>query len=84
MLTLAENDLPKLSENRVPKLHENHLPKFMQFCKYLKRRFRWHLPKTLEELRQWMTQKLQALSPETIASITGRASILEALSVAGI
>lgn len=55
-----------------------------QVWQYLKRRFRWHLPKTLEELRQWMTQKIQALSPETIASITGRASILEALSVAGI
>nr|WP_242026969.1 transposase [Leptolyngbya sp. FACHB-17] len=55
-----------------------------QVWQYLKRRFRWRLPKTLEELRLWMTQQLEALSPQTIASITGRASILEALSVAAI
>lgn len=55
-----------------------------QVWQYLKRRLRWHLPQNLEQLRQWMRQQLEALSPQIIASITGRASILEALSVAGI
>ena len=54
-----------------------------QVWQYLKRRLRWQLPKNLEQLQQWMTQQLETLSPQTIASITGRASILEALSVAG-
>jgi len=55
-----------------------------QVWQYLKRRLRWHLPQNLEQLQHWMTQQIQALSAETILSITGRASILEALSVAGI
>lgn len=55
-----------------------------QVWQYLKRRLRWHLPQNLEQLQQWITQQLEALPAETVASITGRASILEALSVAGI
>jgi hypothetical protein len=55
-----------------------------QVWQYLKRRLRWQLPQNLEQLRQWMSQQLEALSAETIVSITGRASILQALSVAGI
>ena len=55
-----------------------------QVWQYLKRRLRWHLPQNLDQLQQWMSQQLEALSAQTIASITGRASILDALSVAGI
>lgn len=55
-----------------------------QVWQYLQRRLRWHLPQNLEQLQQWMTQQLEVLSAETIMSSTGRASILEALSVAGI
>jgi hypothetical protein len=38
----------------------------------------------LEQLRQLLKEKLKELTPEVIASITGRQSILEALSVAGL
>lgn len=55
-----------------------------QVWQYLKKRLRWHCLKTLDELRQLIKEQLLALSPDTIASITGRGSILEALSVAGI
>lgn len=54
-----------------------------QIWQYLKRQLRWTLPKNLEQLRQLLTQKLEALTPEVIASITAWQSILEALSVAG-
>jgi transposase len=55
-----------------------------QVWQYLKKRLRWTRPKTLDDLRQLIREQLLALSTDTIASITGRASILEALSVAGI
>lgn len=55
-----------------------------QVWQYLKRRLRWQLPKSLEQLQQSLSQQLEALSSQAIASITGRASILAALSVAGI
>jgi hypothetical protein len=55
-----------------------------QVRQYLKKRLRWYCLKTLDELRQLMKEQLLALSPDTISSITGRSSILEALSVAGI
>ncbi|WP_080813646.1 transposase [Halomicronema hongdechloris] len=55
-----------------------------QVWQYLKKRLRWCRPKTLDELRQVIREQLLALSTGTIASITGRASILESLSVAGI
>ncbi|MGD1858612.1 MAG: hypothetical protein ACFB0E_01420 [Leptolyngbyaceae cyanobacterium] len=51
---------------------------------YLKKRSHWRCLKTLDELRQLLKEQLLALSTETIASITGRGSILNALSVAGI
>jgi len=35
-------------------------------------------------LRALVTQRLEEITPAVIASLTGRASILEALSVAGI
>lgn len=55
-----------------------------QVWQYLKRQLRWTLPSNLEQLRQPLKQKLEELTKEVIASITGRQSILEALSVAGL
>jgi DDE superfamily endonuclease len=49
---------------------------------HLKQGLRWKLPKTLEELQALVTQRLTDMTKEVIASLTGRASILEALSVA--
>jgi hypothetical protein len=55
-----------------------------QVWQYLKKRLRWKCLKTLDELRQLIKEQLLALTVDTVASITGRASILEALSVANI
>mgnify|MGYP001797861390 FL=1 len=55
-----------------------------QVWQYLKRRLRWQCLKTLDELRRLIKEQLLALTTDTVASITGRESILEALSVAGI
>ena len=55
-----------------------------QVWQYLKRRLRWKLPRNLEQLREDLKEQLLQLTKVTIASITGRDSILEALSVAGI
>jgi DDE superfamily endonuclease len=51
---------------------------------HLKQGLRWKLPKTLDELKASVTQRLEEITSKVIASLTGRASILEALSVAGI
>lgn len=55
-----------------------------QVWQYLKRGLRWSLPATLDQLRQHLKRRLEALTSSVIASITGRSSILNALSVAGI
>jgi hypothetical protein len=55
-----------------------------QVWQYLKRRMRWSLPTTIEQLRQQLRERLQALTLEVVQSITGRSSILNALSVAKI
>ena len=55
-----------------------------QVWQYLKKRLRWTRPQTLDELRLLIQTELLALTTDTIASIAGRASIREALSVAGI
>lgn len=55
-----------------------------QVWQYLKRKLRWTLPKNLDQLRQLLKEKLEELTSEVIAAITGRQSILEALSVAGL
>jgi hypothetical protein len=49
---------------------------------HLKQGLRRQLPKTLEQLQALVTQRLTQMTKEVIASLTGRASILEALSVA--
>jgi DDE superfamily endonuclease len=51
---------------------------------HLKQGLRWKLPKTLEQLQGLVTHRLKEMTREVIASLTGRASILKALSVAGI
>jgi len=51
---------------------------------HLKQGLRWQLPKTLDELRGLVTQRLSEMTKAVIASLTGRDSILEALSVAGL
>jgi DDE superfamily endonuclease len=51
---------------------------------HLKQGLRWKLPKTLEELQLLVSQRLEEMTLEVIAALTGRRSILEALSVAGI
>lgn len=55
-----------------------------QVWQYLKRRLRWSLPTTLDHLRQQLRERLEKLTPQTIALITERQSILDALSVAGL
>lgn len=55
-----------------------------QVWQYLKRRLRWSLPTTLDQLRQQLRERLEILTPDVVQSITGRRSILAALSVAGL
>lgn len=55
-----------------------------QVWQYLKRRLRWSLPMTLDQLRQQVKERLDALTPEVVFSIVGRQSFLDALSVAGL
>lgn len=55
-----------------------------QVWQYLKRRLRWSLAATLDQLRQQLRERLASLTPQSVVSITGRQSILDALSVAGI
>jgi len=77
----------QVPENVILLFQPPHCPELNpieQVWQYLKRRLRWTLPTTLEQLRQQLSQRLTALTPDVIASITGRQSILEALSVAGI
>lgn len=64
--------------------HSPELNPIEQVWQYLKSGLRWKLPRSLDELRQDIKQRLQEMTPEIIASITGRKSILEALSVAGL
>lgn len=51
---------------------------------HLKRGLRWKLPKTLDDLRQLISNRLAEMTQQVIYSIVGRKSILQALSVAGI
>lgn len=55
-----------------------------QVWQYLKKRLRWQLLKSLDELRELMKKELEKMTAQVIASIAGRGYILEALSVAGI
>jgi transposase len=55
-----------------------------QIWQYLKRGLRGKLPTSLEELRLLITEKLEVMTKEVIASIAGRTYIFKALSVVGI
>ena len=55
-----------------------------QVWQSLKKGLRWDLPNNLEELRLLISQQLEKMNSEVIASIVGRAYILAALSVVGI
>jgi transposase len=77
----------KVPSNIILMFQPPHCPELNpieQVWQYLKRRFRWSLPTTLDQLRQQLQQRLERLTPQTVASITRRQSILDALSVAGI
>lgn len=77
----------QLPENIILMFQPAHSPEcnpIEQLWQYLKKRLRWKRPETLDELRQLIRERLLALTPSIVASIAGRPSILDALSVAGI
>lgn len=55
-----------------------------QVWQYLKRGLRWKTPHNLEALQALITQRLEDMTEDIIASITGRSYVLEALSVVNI
>lgn len=75
----------KVPDNIILMFQPAHSPEcnpIEQVWQYLKKRLRWKCLKTLDELRELMREQLLALTAEIVASITGRASILAAISVA--
>lgn len=77
----------KIPENIILMFQPPHCPEsnpIEQVWQYLKKGLRWSLPNNLDELRLLISQQLESMNSEVIASITGRAYILEALSVVGI
>ena len=74
----------KPPENIVLMFQPPHCPELNpieQVWQYLKKRLRWQLPDTLDDLRLLIREQLLMLEKETVASIAGRKSILEALSM---
>ena len=55
-----------------------------QVWQYLKRGLRWKTPTCLEDLQVLITQRLEEMSKQVLASITGRTYVLNALSVVNI
>ena len=77
----------RVPENIILLFQPPHCPELNpieQVWQYLKRRLRWSLPTTLDQLRQQLKERLEILTPEVVASIIGRHSILAGLSVARI
>ena len=77
----------KVPENIILMFQPSHCPEsnaIEQIWQYLKRGLRWKTPSDLDELRVLITQRLQEMTEEVIASITGRAYVLDALSVVNI
>jgi transposase len=77
----------KIPNNIILMFQPSHCPEsnpIEQVWQYLKKGLRWKLPKNLEELRILISEQLEKMGLEVIASITGREYILEALSVVGI
>ncbi|MDY7016104.1 MAG: IS630 family transposase [Cyanobacteriota bacterium] len=74
-------------ENIILMFQPPHCPEsnpIEQVWQYLKKGLRWKLPSSLDELRLLMSEQLEKMSEQVIASIVGRGYILEALSVVGI
>lgn len=77
----------KVPENIILMFQPPHCPEsnaIEQVWQYLKRGLRWKTPADLDELRTLITHRLLEMTEEVIASITGRAYVLEALSVVNI
>jgi transposase len=75
----------KIPENIILMFQPPYCPEsnpIEQVWQYLKKGLRWKLPTSLDELRGLITERLKVMTRKVIASITGRAYILEALSVA--
>lgn len=77
----------KIPSNIILMFQPSHSPEcnpIEQVWQYLKKELRWKLPANLEQLRYYIKQRLEGMTTDVIASIVGRKSILEALSVAGL
>lgn len=77
----------QIPDNIILLFQPSHAPEtnpIERVWQHLKQGLRWKLPKSLEQLQGLITQRLQEMTKKVIASLTGRASILEALSVAGL
>lgn len=55
-----------------------------QVWQHLKRGMRGRNFQNLDELRKELTKRLEGMTKEVVASITGRKNILETLCIAGI
>jgi len=76
-----------IPQNVILMFQPSHCPEsnpIEQSWQYLKKGLRWELPKNLDGLRLLISKELGKMNAEIIASITGRAYILGALSVVGI
>lgn len=77
----------QLPRNIILMFQPSHAPEtnpIERVWQHLKQGLRWKLPKNLKELQGLISQRLNQMTQDVIASLTRRASILEALSVAGI
>lgn len=77
----------QIPDNIILLFQPSHAPEtnpIERVWQHLKQGLRWKLPQSLEELQALVTQRLQEMTQEVMASLTGRASILQALSVAGL
>ena len=69
-------------ENIIPILQPPHSPELNpieRFWKFLKAKLQWKNCKTLAQLRHKLTEVLEAITPEQVASLTSYDFILEAL-----
>lgn len=69
-------------ENIIPILQPPHSPELNpieRFWKFLKAKLQWENCRTLAQLRHKLTEVLEAITPEQIASLTSYDFILEAL-----
>ena len=64
--------------------HAPELNPIERLWQFLKAKLAWRLFDTLDQLREAVSQELEHLQPQAIASLTGWNFILDALSVAGI